>query len=261
MSALLLTGASGGVGTATARELLARGYTVYAGVRDPARAPDGTRPVVLEVTDPASVEAAAAEIAETENALHAVINNAGVIVDGPLEEVPDEELRRQFAVNVFGPAAVTRAFLPLLRRGGGRVVNVSAASARTALPYMAPISASKAALESLSDALRVELAAWRIPVVVVEPGALDTPIFAKAAQARRGYPAGLYRDQLAKFDAAMAKQTYAPTERVARVIATAVTARRPRPRYVTGRDARLAAILSHLPIGLRDRLLVGALGL
>src|SRR5882757_710437 len=155
--AVLLTGAAGGVGVATTRALTEQGYRVFAGVRNVSRFPGATSdviPVQLDVTDPESISAAVQTVrARSGDALYAVINNAGVIVQGPMELVPAEELHRQFAVNVYGPALVAQAFLPLLRRGHGRLVNITASTARVPGLFYGPISASKAALQALSDAL------------------------------------------------------------------------------------------------------------
>lgn len=259
MGAALVTGATGGIGSAVVAKLLEHGHTVFAGVRGEAVVPAGATRVRMDVTDPAAVRAAAEQVAGAVGGLDAVVNNAGLIVQGPLELVPPEHLRRQFEVNTLGPAYVTQAFLPLLRAGHGRVVNVSAPSARVPFPMMAPISASKAALQSLSEAQRLELAAWSVPVILIEPSATDTAIFDKAAAVMaRG---DLYRDHLAGFEGAMARQKLAPVEPVARAIVTAVEARRPKRRYAVGRDARLAGLLARLPIGLRERAVVAALGL
>lgn len=157
--AVFLTGAAGGIGLATARRLAAHGFRVYAGVRGEVSEPRSISRVELiecDVTKATSVAEAARQIDRNEHGrgLRAVINNAGVIVQGPLELVPSGEWRRQFEVNVFGPALVTSQFLPLLRAGQGRLINISATSARVALPFFGPVSASKAALESFSDAAR-----------------------------------------------------------------------------------------------------------
>jgi NAD(P)-dependent dehydrogenase (short-subunit alcohol dehydrogenase family) len=271
--AVLITGAGAGLGLATARALAEKGYRVHAGVRDPRRYPQldapGVHPLRLDVTDEASVAAAVDEVAAAEpDGLHAVVNNAGVIVQGPQELLPAQEWQRQFDVNVFGPARVTRAFLPLLRRAPGRIVNISAASARVALPFLGPLSASKAALESLSDAARIELAPWGIRVVVVEPGALETEIFTKAATAVRAALDGadpgrlaLYRAQLDAVDAATARQRLGSVAKAAQVVVQAVVAARPRRRYYAGADARGLGMLAGLPAGLRERALTGAFGL
>jgi NAD(P)-dependent dehydrogenase (short-subunit alcohol dehydrogenase family) len=272
--AVLVTGAGGGLGVPTVAAFAERGYLVYAGVRSLAGHPGldraGVRLVQLDVTDPASVAAAAARIADERGAagLQVLVNNAGVIVQGPLELVPDDELHRQFDVNVYGPARVLRAVLPLLRSGGGRVINISAVSARAGLPFNGPIAASKSALELLSDATRVELAPWRIPVVVIELAAVETDIFAKAEIAARDSLAqadparvALYREQLAAVARATANQSPGSADRVVRVILRAAHTRRPRPRYVAGLDARMFTLILRLPARTRDRMLSRVLGL
>jgi NAD(P)-dependent dehydrogenase (short-subunit alcohol dehydrogenase family) len=270
---VFITGASAGIGAASTRLLASEGYTVYAGVHTGAgdlAGLAGVRQVPVDVSDPDSVAAAARQVAVQagDQGLHAVINNAGIIVQGPLELVPPGDLLRQFRVNTLGPAYVVQAFLPLLRAGHGRVINISAPTARLPVPFMAPISASKAALASLSDALRLELAAWGIPVCVVEPGATDTQIFAKAQTAAEAglaaagsARAALYTDQLAAVGRAAARQRPGPVEPVARAVLTATTARRPRRRYTAGPDARVFGILAHLPASQRDRLISAVFGL
>jgi NAD(P)-dependent dehydrogenase (short-subunit alcohol dehydrogenase family) len=268
---VLITGASGGIGAAATRHLAQLGFTVYAGVRSPAphlEAVDGVRTLRLDVTDTEEVRQAAARVTAEVGALHALVNNAGVIVQGPLELVPIRELRRQFEVNVFGPAQVTAAFLPLLRAGRGRLVNISAPTARAAVPFMGPISASKAALESLTDALRGELAAWRIPISVIQPSGTDTPIFATAEKAAAESLAtmppdllDLYAPALASVTAAAARMKLAPVDPVVEAIVRAVQSRKPKPRYTVGRDAKAAAVLAKLPIGLRTSLVMRALGI
>ncbi|MFD0734989.1 SDR family oxidoreductase [Planotetraspora mira] len=267
---VLVTGAAGGIGTATTLRLAELGFTVYAGVRSEAphlAKQPRVRVVQMDVTDPVAVEAAATVITKETGGLHAVINNAGIIVQGPLELVPPGELRRQFEVNVYGPAQVTQAFLPLLRAGHGRLINVSAATARVAFPFMGPISASKAALDSLSHALRVELASWGIPVVIVDPGSADTPIFAKAEKAAAAAlahtpadRADLYAPALEAMGRAMARQKPGPVDPAVKLIVEAVQAEHPKPRYVAS-SARVMTVLSRLPLRTRDRLLARSLGL
>jgi NAD(P)-dependent dehydrogenase (short-subunit alcohol dehydrogenase family) len=270
---VFITGAAGGIGSATVRLLADRGYTVFAGVhRDVGSLPDmaSVRRVAIDVTDPASVAAAADHVVRNVpgGTLDALINNAGIIIQGPLELVPSDDLRRQFEVNTLGPVHVTQAFLPLLRRSGGRVVNVSAPTARVPVPLMAPIGASKAALVSLSDALRTELAAWKIPVVVVEPGGTATDIFTKADQTAQAALASadprqvaLYRHHLDAVARAAGKQQLGAPDVIAEVILKAVQARRPKRRYSGGSGSRLFGALSHLPAGIRDRLVSTAVGL
>ncbi|MFC6158342.1 SDR family NAD(P)-dependent oxidoreductase [Kribbella jiaozuonensis] len=266
--AVLVTGSTGGIGTATVRLLRSRGFTVYAGARGPAEFEPGVRMVPLDVADPESVAAAAKRVAGEVDGLWAVINNAGVIVQGPLELVPADEWRRQLEVNTLGPASVVREFLPLVRAGHGRIVNVSAATGRVAMPLLGALSASKAGLEALSNALRLELAAWKIPVVVIEPGTTETEIFARAGaaadaamqQADRDR-VGLYQAHLAAYEKAMGRFKPGPVEKVAEVIVRAVESRRPRRRYAIAEARTLGAILPKLPPGLRDRALTTAVGL
>jgi NAD(P)-dependent dehydrogenase (short-subunit alcohol dehydrogenase family) len=270
--AVLITGAGGGAGAATARALVKKGFRVYAGVHSGAGDLDGVsgvQVIPLDVTDPASVDNAVEAVRTAgETELRGVVNNAGIIVQGPLELVPDGELVRQFEVNVFGPARVTQAFLPLLRQGRGRVVNITAATARVPGPFFGPISASKASLQALSDAWRVELAPWGISVVVIEPGALETQIFAKAAASSQKASAALppeqvrrYSAQLDAVNAAMGKMKASSPSILSDAVVTALTAAKPKPRYTIGPDTRLLGLLARLPLRTRDRLLTQAMGL
>jgi NAD(P)-dependent dehydrogenase (short-subunit alcohol dehydrogenase family) len=270
---VFITGAATGIGAATTRRLAEAGYRVFAGVHREAgllaRVP-GVQPVAIDVTDPSGTETAAKVVDEATGGggLRAVINNAGVIVQGPLELVPAEELRRQFEVNTLGPAHVIQAFLPLLRTGKGRIINISAPTARVPVPFMAPIGGSKAALASFSDSLRLELGAWGIPVTVIEPGGTDTAIFQKAetaTQAALGAAdparAALYSDQLAAVAKAAARQKLGPADAVARTIVAAVEARKPKRRYAAGSGVAIFAVLAHVPTSLRERLIKSVLGL
>src|SRR5690348_7976656 len=255
--AVFITGAATGIGAAATRRLAGAGYRVFAGVhRETASLASipGVRLVAIDVTDSSGVEKAAKVVAEAVggDGLKAVINNAGVIVQGPLELVPPEELRRQFEVNTLGPARVIQAFLPLLREGKGRIVNISAPTARVPIPF-SPIGASKAALESLSDSLRIELGVWGIPVVVIEPGGTDTAIFQKADTAAQTALSGadpetvaLYSDRLAAVAKATARQKLGPADAVAKTIADAVAARKPKRRYMAGSGVAIFGVLAHL---------------
>jgi NAD(P)-dependent dehydrogenase (short-subunit alcohol dehydrogenase family) len=270
---VFLTGAAAGIGAATTRRLAAAGYRVFAGVHRDAgslASIPGVQRVAIDVTDPSGVENAAKMVraAAGGDGLRAVINNAGVMVQGPLELVPAEELRRQFEVNTLGPAHVIQAFLPLLRQGRGRIINISAPTARVPVPFMAPIGGSKAALASFSDSLRVELGAWDIPVTVIEPGGIDTAIFRKAESAMQAAlgaadPAkvALYSDQLAAAAKAAARQKLGPADAVAKAIVAAVEARKPKRRYAAGSGAALFGVLAHLPAGIRERLIKTVFGL
>jgi NAD(P)-dependent dehydrogenase (short-subunit alcohol dehydrogenase family) len=270
---VFITGAATGIGAATTRRLAEAGYRVFAGVHQEAgslaRIP-GVQPVAIDVTDPSGVQDAAKVVDDATGGggLRAVINNAGVIVQGPLELVPAGELRRQFEVNTLGPAYVIQAFLPLLRTGKGRIINISAPTARVPVPFMAPIGGSKAALASFSDSLRLELGAWGIPVMVIEPGGTDTAIFRKAetaAQAALGAAdpakAALYSDQLAAVAKAAAKQKLGPADAVATTIVAAVEAGKPKRRYAAGSGTAIFAVLAHVPASLRERLIKTVFGL
>jgi len=269
---VLVTGAARGGGLHTCKALTARGFRVYAGVRgEPGElaAVPGVRTVHLDVTDEQSVAGALDALrAAGERELHGLVNNAGIIVQGPLELVPEAELRRQFEVNVFGPARVTQAFLPLLRAGRGRLVNVTAPTARLPVPFLGPISGSKAALQALSDAWRGELEHWGVGVVIVEPGAMRTDIFDTAAAAAEKALAGtspeqsaLYGRQLAALAKASAKMKLHSPDYLADAVVKALTAARPKARYTVGPDTRLLGLLARLPLRTRDRLVMRMLGL
>jgi NAD(P)-dependent dehydrogenase (short-subunit alcohol dehydrogenase family) len=161
---VFVTGASTGIGRATALELARRGWAVLAGLRRPAELGPGITPVELDVTSPAQVAALRGR------PLDALVNNAGIAVTGPLEYLPLEELREQLEVNTVGQLAVIQACLPALRAARGRIVNVSSVSGRIAFPTYGPYAASKFALEALSDSLRRELRGSGVDVVVVQPG-------------------------------------------------------------------------------------------
>jgi NAD(P)-dependent dehydrogenase (short-subunit alcohol dehydrogenase family) len=266
---VFITGAGAGIGAATARLLASDGYTVFAGVHSIAEESSGIKQIPLDVTDPDSVAAAAREVATiAPGGVQAIVNNAGLIVQGPLELTTPADMQRQFAVNTLGPAYVTQAFLPLLRAGGGRVINIGAPTAIMPVPFLAALSGSKAALAAMSDALRLELAPWNIPVITVTPGATSTQIFAKAEAAAKANLAAsdpdlvaLYQTQLDAVTRASARQRFSPADRVARVIATAVRARSPKRGYSVGTDTRLASVLAAFPAAVRERAIARVLGI
>jgi NAD(P)-dependent dehydrogenase (short-subunit alcohol dehydrogenase family) len=233
---------------------------VLAGVRRAGDAPPGTEEVLLDVTDVEQVRA----VAERVEDLHGLVNNAGIAIASPLEALPLDELRRQLEVNVVGQVAVTQALLPHLRRSRGRIVFVGSIAGLSALPFLGPYAASKHALEAIADALRVELAPWRIHVSIVEPGTIATPIGRKGAAIADEIQArvppetlALYRDRVEAFRraAAAAGRRGIEPDRVAEVVEHALTAGRPRTRYLVGRDAKLRAAFERLPDRVRDRVL------
>jgi NAD(P)-dependent dehydrogenase (short-subunit alcohol dehydrogenase family) len=254
----LVTGASSGIGEACALRLARGGWRVVAGVRQAGDAPAGTEEVLLDVTDDEQVRSAASAVAE----LDAVVNNAGIAVASPLEAIPLDELRRQLEVNVVGQVAVTQAFLPHLRRAHGRVVFIGSIAGRSALPFLGPYAASKHAIEAIGDALRVEVAPWGIHVSIVEPGTIATPIWNKGAAIADGIQSrvpeetlALYRDRVDAFRraAAAAGRRGIEPDRVAELVEQALTAERPKTRYLVGRDAKLRALFERLPDRARDR--------
>lgn len=272
MSAVLVTGAAKGIGHACVERLAGGGHRVYAGVRKPEDAEKlrtistAITPVMLEVTDPASIEAAVRQIRDTLGAdrLIGVVNNAGIAVAGPLEFLPISELRRQLEVNVIGQVAVTQALLPLLREGRGRIVNIGSVAGRSALPFMGPYSASKFALEAITDAMRVELMGWGIHVVIVEPGVIATPIWDTSVNAARQMIDRMpprFFDYYGRIVDALQKKALEgtvgglPPDAVARVVEQALLATKPKTRYVVGRSARLRIMVEALPDRWRDRLI------
>lgn len=272
--AVVVTGASTGIGAASAELLAARGFTVFAGVRnetDFARLSAATpqiRPLFLDVTDADAIARAVREVDESGLMLRGVVANAGIAVGGPLEYLPVSELRRVLETNVIGAVAVTQAFLPQLRLTRGRVVLVGSISGRIAFPLMAPYAASKFALRAISDALRLELTPAGIGVSLIEPGAVKTPIWAKGRASRDRLLAMLgpvatehYGDVLeALFRATEQEERIGmPVERVANAILHALTSRHPRARYLLGAQARAGSVVALLPAAVRDRIFGSAL--
>ncbi len=223
-------------------------------MRSPGDAPQGTTEVLLDVTDPEAIAALRFD------RLDGLVNNAGIAIAAPLEDLPLAELRRQLEVNVIGQLAVTQALLPALRAARGRIVIVGSIAGRSALPFLGAYAISKFALEAATDALRVELAPEGIEVALVEPGTIATPIWTKP-QPVADIVSDRYRARVERFRAAAAKRAAnaAPADRVAKAIEHALTAGRPRTRYLVGRDARIRATVERLPDRLRDRVFARAL--
>jgi NAD(P)-dependent dehydrogenase (short-subunit alcohol dehydrogenase family) len=248
----LVTGASSGIGRACAQHLAGLGFHVLAGVRNEADAPPGLEPVRLDVTSEADVAAVTERVGAE---LGALVNNAGIAIMGPVEGVPVADWRRQMEVNFIGQIAVTRALLPALVRGRGRVVNMSSIGGRVAMPLFGPYSASKFALEAVTDALRREVAQHGVTVVSIEPGAIATPIWDKGLVEAEERLSAMPADVPRRYGRLIAAVRGAarnmgeeglPPEEVAAAVGRAVTARRPRTRYVIGREARVQAVLARL---------------
>lgn len=271
---VLITGASTGIGAACAIGCAERGMTVLAGVRDlvagdalQATGGKAIIPVQLDVTDGESITNAADVVARHvgEAGLYGLVNNAGIAIGSPLELIPLQQLRRQLEVNVVGQIAVTQAVLPLLRRARGRIVNMGSIAGRGTIPMMGPYSASKHALEALTDALRLELYPWGIEVSIIEPGAIATPIWDKSMQISLDVESEMPADGRHLYEAAarsvreavgQAAARAIPADAVVKAVLHALTAKRPRTRYLVGRDAKLRAVmLRWLPDRLQDWIL------
>jgi NAD(P)-dependent dehydrogenase (short-subunit alcohol dehydrogenase family) len=248
--AIVVTGTSTGIGLDTARALIARGHRVFGSLRRQADAdrvqaalgPDFT-PLMFDVTDEAAI-ARAAELVKAElgaQGLAALVNNAGIAPTGPLLHQPLDEVRKVFEVNVFGVIAVTRAFLPLLGgrldapRPRGRIVNVSSLNGEISVPFAVAYSASKHALEAITDGLRRELWIYGIDVIAIEPGNVRTEIWDKFAAfgVEKRYAATDYARALAKMPAVVAEELRKgdPVERVSEAICRAIESPRPKARY------------------------------
>ncbi len=264
---IVVTGASTGIGAASARELAHRGFHVLAGVRREADADalraDGIEPHILDITVESDVAAIADRVARDplHRPLRALVNNAGIAVNSPVETLPMDQWRRQFEVNLFGHIAMTQALLPALLLSSGTMVNISSVGGKVVLPTYGAYAGSKFALEAASDALRREVAEFGIKVVVVEPGAVKTEMAERGITTAEGLMANLTDAQLARYGDLIAAVTAqarsfgedgVSAERAAKVIAKAATASRPRTRYTIGRDA---AILVRISRVVSDRVL------
>ncbi|MFF2502994.1 SDR family NAD(P)-dependent oxidoreductase [Streptomyces sp. NPDC058067] len=270
---VVVTGASTGMGAAAARELARQGFHVLAGVRRDrdADAIRSTRiePVILDITEPEQVAALAARVADDPRPLRALVNNAGIQVNAPVEALPMAEWRQVFEVNLFGHIAVTQALLPALLRSRGRVINISSVGGKLAMATYGAYAGAKFALEAVSDALRREVERLGVQVIVVEPGGVRTEMAARGIATANHLAARMtpeheerYADLIQANNKLMATGTASglTADAAARVIARAVTIRRPRPRYTAGRDAALVTRLTRLlPDRTLDRILAANL--
>lgn len=262
---VVVTGASTGMGASAARELARRGFHVLAGVRrdrdaDAIRSA-GIEPVILDITEPGQVAALVARIADDPRPLHALVNNAGIQVNGPVEALPMTQWREVFEVNLFGHIAVTQALLPALLRSKGRVVNISSVGGKVAMATYGAYAGAKFALEAVSDSLRREVGPLGLRVVVVEPGGVRTEMAARGVATANHLAARMTPEQEERYGSLvrannelMATGTASglTADAAALVIAKAVTVRRPRTRYTAGRDA---ALITRLTRVLSDRTL------
>jgi NAD(P)-dependent dehydrogenase (short-subunit alcohol dehydrogenase family) len=262
---VVVTGASSGIGKATALRMAAAGWHVYAGVRRPADGDSRLTPLILDVTVPEQIKAAVETVTDHVGAagLDGLVDNAGIGMAWPMELVPVETLRDVFEVNVFGQVAVTQAFLPLVRRSRGTIVITGSIGDRITMPFGAPLTASKAALASMADAFRMELAPFGVRVVLIEPASIHTEAVDKverdAHRAVGEFPADLrplYEEAfLGMIRTGMRhERDGSPPTVVAEAVARALTSRRPRPKVLVGKNAHLLATASRLPTRALDRL-------
>ena len=275
-----MTGASTGIGRATALRLDRLGFQVFAGVRKEAdgqslkaEATGRLSPLMLDVTDESSIASAANAVSKVvgERGLAGLVNNAGITVPGPIEFLPIEDVRRQIDVNVIGQIAVTQAFLLMIRQGRGRIVNIGSIGGRMATPFLGAYAASKFAMEAITDSLRMELRPWKIPVSIIEPGSIYTPLWQRGQTAADELQEKMPEDAGVLYGEAMdamrkAADKFAsraiPPEAVAKVVVKALRSKRPKTRYLVGTDARIqAALVKVIPDGLRDALVTSQLGL
>jgi NAD(P)-dependent dehydrogenase (short-subunit alcohol dehydrogenase family) len=269
-SAVLVTGASTGIGAAIATLLAQHGYAVFAGVRNDAAAATieaahgDVRAIRLDVTDAASIAAAVESLAASGLPLVGLVNNAGISVAGPTERLPLDMWRRQFEVNLFGQIAMTQAFIPTLRASKGRAIFIGSIAGRLAVPFLGPYSASKFALRAAVDSMRVELAPSGIGVTLIQPGAVKTPMWQKGRDNRDALVAEMGPDAIAGYEDAIEALVHAThdseakgiaSEEVAKVVLEALTSKKPRAQYLVGKDARIQALLSRLPTNVSDALL------
>jgi NAD(P)-dependent dehydrogenase (short-subunit alcohol dehydrogenase family) len=277
--AVLITGASTGIGRATAMRLDAAGWRVFAGVRkqvdaESLRAAGSERlePLLLDITDAEQIEAAATRIgAAVPVGLDGLVNNAGVAIPGPLETLPLQDFRRQVDVSLTAQVAVTKAMLPLIRQAGGRIVFISSIGGRIAFPLNGAYHAAKFGVEAVGDVFRQELRPWGISVSIVEPGSIDTPIWERGSRNAEEIEARSHPDQDTLYGEAIASfrkvvqdlaERGIPPEKVAKAIEHALSAGRPRSRYLVGIDAKVQARVKPLiPTPIWDRIVARMMGL
>jgi NAD(P)-dependent dehydrogenase (short-subunit alcohol dehydrogenase family) len=269
--AVLVTGSSSGIGRATALRLDQAGFQVFAGVRKrgdaeslEAEGSERLEPVILDVTDGTTIDVTRERIDEVaQGRLAGLVNNAGIVVAGPLETVELDGLRRQLEVNLIGQVAVTQAFIPMLREARGRIVFITSVGGRMALPYLSPYHASKFGLEGVGDSLRMEMSQFGVGVSIVEPGSISTPFWGRETvdqvlERMEPEQRRIYEDaaRAAAEGARKAEARGIPPDRVAKAVEHALTSSRPKTRYLVGIDARIQATLRKwLPDRAVDRLI------
>jgi NAD(P)-dependent dehydrogenase (short-subunit alcohol dehydrogenase family) len=279
VNSVLVTGASTGIGRATALRLDAGGWRVFAGVRKQedaetlrSQASERLAPVMLDVADSEAISSAAelltAELGDA--GLSGLVNNAGISLPSPLETMPIEDFRRQIEINLSAQVEVTQAMLPLIREARGRIVFISSIGGRIAFPFTGAYHAAKFGIEAVGDVFRRELRGAGISVSIVEPGSIATDIWDRGERAsddiggRSPQRDALYGDAIEKYRKTVrgVADRGIPPEKAARVIEHALSARRPHTRYLVGRDAKFQARAKYLiPTRIFDRILARATGL
>lgn len=279
MKTIVITGVSTGIGKATSEELVRRGYTVFGSVRkqedaqrlQEALGPQFT-PLLFDCTDEDAIGTAVAQVKEAvgDAGLYALINNAGIVIPGPLMFTPLEDFRAQFEVNLFGLLDVTQQFLPLLgaktdaQHPPGRIINISSVSGKIAYPFMGGYAATKHALEAMSDALRRELMLYGIDVILIEPGTTRTPIKDKYKDQMEQYAQTDYGAMFAGLEKQLneRERTGLPVEKVVEAICKALESEHPKTRYAVPRKLLMGWLIPRwLPDRWLDRFVANRLGL
>ena len=279
-NAVLVTGASSGIGRACALELDRAGYQVFATIRKEKdaeslrqAASENLTPVFMDVTDEASVAAAANTVAEAvgEAGLAGLVNNAGVGVFGPIEFIAADDLRRQLEINVVGQVMVTQAFLPLIRQAQGRIINIGSVGGKITMPFGGALCASKYAVEAVNDALRLELFPWGIHVILIAPGsistlAVDRMVSDSEAVIQQFPPEGRrhYEQTFRNFvkTVAAGEKEGSPPKVVAQAVLKALTTQTPKTRYPVGANANVLTLMPQiLPVRWLDKIRFKLFGL
>jgi NAD(P)-dependent dehydrogenase (short-subunit alcohol dehydrogenase family) len=277
--AVLITGTSTGVGRATALLLDKQGYRVFAGVRKEqdaeslkCSASGNLTPIALDITKAEQIKSATEIVSQAvgNEGLLGLVNNAGILVDGPLEYMPLDELRWQFEVNVIGQIAVTQAFLPIIRKAKGRIINIGSVSGKIASPFFSALCASKFAMEAFTDALRMELQPWGIEVVLIEPGSIATAAPDKVEESAQKKLANMSPEAKALYGNSYkscmeclvkSNRTGIPAEEVAGVILEALESRKPKTRYGVGNEKLALFLEKFIPDRILDVIILKDLGL
>lgn len=270
----IVTGASTGIGAATARELARQGFHVLAGVRRDVDAEairaTGIEPLILDITNPEHIQALATRVQGDAQgrAVRALVNNAAIQANVPIEAFALDQWRAMFEVNLFGQVAVTQTLLPALIASRGRIINISSVGGKVAMAAYGPYAASKFALEAVSDSLRRELSPHGVHVIVVEPGAVRTAMLGRAIATAGELVSAMTPEQRQRYGALVhavneqaisSTKSGVPAQAAATVIAKAIAARKPRTRYTVGREAALLTMVRFLPDRVLDRVLAAAL--